>query len=181
MKHPGGRSHSGTAAPRAGVARAFARPGDAPAGPTRRALVTAGLGLGAALVGVSDAAAAELSPELAAAVAVFAAGAPVREGRVTLEIAQLVDNGNTVPVRIEVDPAMAGQVATLALFNERNPQRDVIRARFGPRSGRARLSTRIRLATSQKLVAVARLHDGSCWSKTVDVIVTLAACIEGEG
>jgi sulfur-oxidizing protein SoxY len=74
----------------------------------------------------------------------------------------------------------ADHVVALALFNERNPQRDVFTARLGPRSGRARVSSRIRLATTQKLVAVARMRDGSCWSRTVDVIVTLAACIEGE-
>jgi sulfur-oxidizing protein SoxY len=51
---------------------------------------------------------------------------------------------------------------------------------LGPRAGKASVSTRIRLATSQKLVAVARLSDGTFWSHTADVVVTLAACIEGE-
>jgi sulfur-oxidizing protein SoxY len=126
--------------------------------------------------------AAALPPELEAAIAAFTGGAPVREGRVTLDVAQLVDNGNAVPVTVSVDSPMtaADHVVALALFNERNPQRDVFTARLGPRSGRARVSSRIRLATSQKLVAVARMRDGSCWSRTVDVIVTLAACIEGE-
>jgi sulfur-oxidizing protein SoxY len=65
------------------------------------------------------------------------------------------------------------------VFNERNPQPNVITAQFGPRSGRATLSTRIRLANSQRITAVAEMSDGSFWSGSADVIVTLAACIEG--
>ncbi len=120
--------------------------------------------------------------ELAAAVRQFAGGAPVRNGRVQLDIAQLVDNGNTVPMTVSVDSPMtaADHVAAIAVFNERNPQREVIQATLGPRAGKAEVATRIRLATSQKLVAVARLSDGSHWQQTVDVIVTLAACIEGD-
>jgi sulfur-oxidizing protein SoxY len=88
-----------------------------------------------------------------------------------------------VPITVSVDSAMTAtdHVAAIAIFNEKNPQRDVARFTLGPRAGRARVSTRIRLATSQKLTAVARMSDGSYWSDTVDVVVTLAACIEGEG
>ena len=64
------------------------------------------------------------------------------------------------------------------MFNEKNPQRDVAKFTLGPRYGKPSVSTRIRLATTQKLVAVAQLSDGSYWSHTADVIVTLAACIE---
>lgn len=122
------------------------------------------------------------SDELAAAVARFTGGAPVKTGRVKLDIAQLVDNGNTVPVSVTVDSPMTAvdHVVAVALFNERNPQRDVGVFTLGPRAGRASVATRIRLATSQKLVAVAKLSDGSFWQQQVDVIVTLAACIEGE-
>jgi sulfur-oxidizing protein SoxY len=151
---------------------------------SRRRLLAAGIGAGLVpVVYAQHAAQAELAPDLVAAVATFARGAPVREGRVTLEIAELVDNGNAVPVTVSVHSPMtaADHVAAIAVFNERNPQRDVFTARLGPRSGRARVSSRIRLATTQRLVAVARMNDGSCWSHTVNVIVTLAACIEGEG
>ena len=110
----------------------------------------------------------------------WAGGQPVREGKVRLEIAELVENGNAVPVTVRVDSPMSATdwVQEIIVFNERNPQRDVLRASFGPSSGRAEVSTRIRLATSQQLVALARLADGSQWSHRVDVIVTLAACIE---
>jgi len=118
--------------------------------------------------------------ELAAAVAAFAGGVPVRAGRVEFDIAPLVENGNTVPVTVRVPSPMteADHVTAIAIFNQRNPQRDVANFTLGPRAGRATVSTRIRLAGSQQLVAVAKMNDGSCWSKTVDVLVTLAACVE---
>lgn len=155
----------------------------APANPTsarRRRVLAAGAGL-AAWVLVRPVAAAPT--ELAAAIDAFAGGAPVRQGKVTLDVAALVDNGNTVPITVSVESPMtpADHVAAIAVFNERNPERDVARFGLTPRAGRASVSTRIRLATSQKLVAVAQMSDGTFWSKTVDVVVVLAACIEGEG
>ena len=110
----------------------------------------------------------------------FTGGVQPRPGRVSLDIPSLVENGNTVPVTIAVESPMseAEHVRGIALFNEKNPQPHVISARFGPRSGRARLATRIRLATSQTLVAVAEMSDGTYWSDSADVIVTLAACVE---
>jgi sulfur-oxidizing protein SoxY len=70
-------------------------------------------------------------------------------------------------------------VRAIAVFNERNPQPHVITVHLGPRAGRALLATHIRLATSQRLLAVAALSDGSFWSDTAQVVVTLAACVEG--
>lgn len=145
----------------------------------RRQLLGTAAGLGAWLL-VRPARAD--AGELAEAIRAYTGGASVRPGRVKLDIAALVDNGNTVPVTLSVDSPMtaAEHVKLIALFNERNPQRDVARFTLGPRAGRAQVATRIRLATTQKLVALAQLSDGSWWSHTVDVIVTLAACLEGE-
>jgi sulfur-oxidizing protein SoxY len=118
---------------------------------------------------------------LAAALLDFTGGQPMREGRVRLDVSPLVENGNAVPISISVETTMtaADHVRRIGVFNERNPQPNVITAQFGPRSGRAFLATHIRLATSQALVAVAEMNDGSFWSQRVEVIVTLAACIEG--
>jgi sulfur-oxidizing protein SoxY len=121
-------------------------------------------------------------PSLDAAIREFTGGAPLGKGRVTLDVAPLVDNGNVVPLMVKVDSPMTqnDHVTEIAVFNERNPQRDVARFTLGQRAGRAEVSTRIRLATTQKLTAVARFSDGSFQAQTVDVVVTLAACIEGE-
>jgi sulfur-oxidizing protein SoxY len=151
----------------------------APPALTRRRV----LGTAAALVaGVQLAPASASSDTLAAAVASYTGGAPVQRGKVRLDIAELVDNGNVVPLTVSVDSAMtaAEHVLAIAIFNEKNPQREVAKFTLGPRAGRASVSTRMRLATSQQLVAVAQLSDGSFWSHTVNVIVTLAACIEGD-
>ena len=118
---------------------------------------------------------------LVAALREFTGGAPMRDGRVRIEISPLVENGNAVPISVSVETPMtaADHVRRIGVFNERNPQPNVITVQFGPRSGRAYLATHIRLATSQALVAVAEMSDGSFWSQRVEVVVTLAACIEG--
>jgi sulfur-oxidizing protein SoxY len=120
------------------------------------------------------------SDELAGAVSAYTGGASLRTGKVKLDIAELIDNGNVVPVTVTVASAMtaADHVKAIAIFNEKNPQRDVAKFTLGPRYGKPSVGTRIRLATSQKLVAVAQMSDGSFWSDSKDVIVTLAACIE---
>ena len=146
---------------------------------TRRQVVWAGAGLAASTL-VRPAAAQ--TDELAAAVSAYAAGQRVTEGKVKIDIAELVDNGNVVPISVSVNSPMtaASHVKAIAVFNEKNPQREVVKFDLGPRYGKAEVSTRIRLATTQKLVAVAQMNDGTFWSHTVDVIVTIAACIEGE-
>ena len=117
---------------------------------------------------------------MAAAIASFAQGQAIRPGRVKLDIASLVDNGNVVPMRVTVDSPMTAndRVTEIAVYNEKNPQKDVGRYTLGARCGKAEVASRIRLATSQKLIALARMSDGSVWSDTVDVIVVLAACVE---
>ena len=111
----------------------------------------------------------------------FTAGAPITPGRVAMEISPLVENGNTVPLSVIVASPMTppDHVRAIAVFNERNPQPHVITVRLSPLSGRPMLSTNIRLATSQRLWAVAHMSDGSFWSDSVQVVVTLAACVEG--
>ena len=121
--------------------------------------------------------------EMTAAIAAYTGNASIQRGRVQIDIAQLIDNGNAVPITVRVDSPMTEQahVTDIAIFNEKNPLPDVVKFKLGPRAGKAEVSTRIRLATSQKLTAIARTNDGSLWQQTVDVIVTLAACVEGEG
>jgi len=106
--------------------------------------------------------------------------AVVRAGRVKLEVPPLVENGNTVPMTVSVQSPMTAEdhVKSIHVFNEKNPQPNMGNFYLGPRAGRAQVSTRIRLADSQKIVAIARLSDDTFWSATVDVVVTLAACTE---
>jgi sulfur-oxidizing protein SoxY len=145
---------------------------------SRRGVVGAMSGLVAvALVRPAGAA----NEQLEAAIRAFAGEATIRPGRVRLEVPPLVENGNAVPLTVSVESPMTPEdrVRRIAVFNERNPQPHVITALLGPRAGRASLSTRIRLATSQRLVAVAEMGNGGFWSDSAQVVVTLAACVEG--
>jgi sulfur-oxidizing protein SoxY len=105
---------------------------------------------------------------------------PVRKGKVTLDIPPLVENGNTVAMSVTADSPMTqtDYVRAIHVFNEKNPQPDIISVHLGPRAGKAAFSTRIRLADSQSVVAIAEFSDGSLWSDTAEVIVTIAACLE---
>jgi sulfur-oxidizing protein SoxY len=107
--------------------------------------------------------------------------APLRKGKVTLDVPPLIENGNTVPLTVSVESPMtaAEHVKAIHVFNEKNPQPNVVSVHLGPRAGKASISTRIRLADSQKIIAVAELSDGSFWSDEAEVVVTLAACLEG--
>jgi sulfur-oxidizing protein SoxY len=147
--------------------------------PTRRRvlLIAAGLGLssfarpaGATTIAMDE------------AIRAFVGEAIITPGKVKLELPPIVENGNTVSLSVSVDSPMteAEHVASLHLFNEKNPQPYIAAFHLGPRAGKAAVSTRIRLADSQKVVAIARLGDGSFWSDSADVIVTLAACAEGQ-
>src|SRR5450755_1370073 len=124
---------------------------------------------------------AEATPAtLVSAIRDVVGAAVVRTGKVKLEVPPLVENGNTVPLTVSVSSPMTAEdhVKSIHVFNEKNPQPNVGNFVLGANAGRAQVSTRIRLADSQKIVAIAKLSDGSFWSASVDVVVTLAACTE---
>ncbi|MBL8327501.1 MAG: SoxY-related AACIE arm protein [Rubrivivax sp.] len=156
------------------------QPRSAPAR-TRRQLL--GAGLAAACTGLLrvQPAGAAASPAFEAALQQLTGGAVPQHGRVQLEISPLVENGNAVPVLLWLDSPMteADHVRRLALLTERNPQPEVAVFQLSRLSGRARVATRIRLATSQTLWALAETGDGRWWMSGAEVVVTLAACVEG--
>jgi sulfur-oxidizing protein SoxY len=124
---------------------------------------------------------AEATPAmLANAIREIAGTAMVRTGKVKLDVPPLVENGNTVSLTVSVASPMTAEehVKSIHVFNEKNPQPNIGNFYLGLRAGRAQVSTRIRLADSQKIVAIAKLSDGSLWSASADVVVTLAACTE---
>jgi sulfur-oxidizing protein SoxY len=139
--------------------------------------VAGGLAL-PALITVSR---AEATPAtMTAAIRRVTGEAKVMTGKIKLEMPPLVENGNTVQFTVSVDSPMTASdhVKAIHVFTEKNPQPNVISVHFGPRAGRAAITTRCRLADSEKVIAVAELNDGSFWSDHIDVIVTIAACVE---
>jgi sulfur-oxidizing protein SoxY len=139
--------------------------------------VAAGLGFGA-VIAVEPARATPAAMQ--EAIRKVIGSAKVSPGKVKLELPPLIENGNAVPLTVNVESPMteAQHVKAVHVFTEKNPQPYVASFHLGPRAGRARVATRIRLADSQTVVAICQLSDGSFWSDSTSVVVTLAACLE---
>jgi len=141
------------------------------------ALGAAGAALGVAGWGTrANAAAREAADEIAK----FTGGKTAEAGKIAIELPEIAENGNTVPLSISVDAPMTADnyVSEVLVVSEGNPNPGVVKFHFSPMSGKAQASTRIRLADSQTVVAIAEMSDGTLWSDSADVIVTIAACLE---
>lgn len=153
---------------------------------TRRKFLTAASALAAAAslpAGVRAQATRDLrgtEEDMRIAIGAFVGPKPVTKGRVKLVVPPLVDNGNTVAISVEVESPMteADHVRTIRIFSERNPEPVVMSFHLGPRAGRASVATRVRLADTQTMVAVAEMSDGSFWAGSAPTVVTIASCLE---
>lgn len=104
-------------------------------------------------------------------------GRTPRVERVTLELPRLAENGNSVPLKVAVEGP--GRVVQLHLLSEENPRPLIASVAFGTHAGRRVFVTRIRLAGTQRVHAIAEFDDGSLWLDSKDVSVTVAACYDG--
>lgn len=116
--------------------------------------------------------------ELVAALRETFGDRPIARGRVKLEIPRLAENGSVVPVTVSVDSPMTEQeyVKSIHLFAEKNHLPRILEVQLGPYNGKAVVSSRVRVATSQQLTAVAMLSDGSLWSAAADIEVVTSEC-----
>ena len=107
-------------------------------------------------------------------------GAPLQEGKVTLEIPSLSDNGHSVPLKISVNSAMneRDHVRAIHVLSEKNPRPVIATYHLGPRAGRAEISTRVRLNGEQRILVIAAMADGSFQAATASVLVTETACLD---
>ena len=105
------------------------------------------------------------------AIAAFTGGADMGEGAITLTAPEIAENGNTVPIEVDAPGAVA-----ITLFADGNPVPAVATFNFGPLSASRSASTRIRLAKSQNVVAVAKMEDGSFQRASANVKVTIGGC-----
>ena len=139
--------------------------------------VAAGVGLGSV---IAVAPARATPAEMQEAIRKVVGSAHVTPGRVKLDLPPLIENGNAVPLTVTVESPMteAQHVRAVHVFTEKNPQPNVVSFHLGPRAGRARVATRMRLADSQNVTAICELSDGSFWSDSAGIVVTLAACLE---
>jgi sulfur-oxidizing protein SoxY len=147
--------------------------------PSRREFLIGSAGIG--LVSAAPVGSASATPAmLGEAIRNVIGESNLQKGRVTLDVPPLVENGNAVPVTIIVESPMseADHVKAIHVFNEKNPQPHVITVALGPRAGKARVATRIKLADAQRVVGIAEMSDGSFWTGEANVVVTIAACVE---
>jgi len=134
---------------------------------TRRDAIAVGAG-GLALLAMSRAALAVTAEE---AIAEFTGGAATAEGDITIRAPEIAENGNVVPVEVEAPGA-----AEILVLAPANPSANICMVKFGPAAGAQRISTRIRLAKSQDVTALARMADGSFIMTSQPVKVTVGGC-----
>ena len=134
----------------------------------------------AAVAAVGVAGTANAAEQVDAAIAdIFGSDEAPTDGRVVVEVPPISENGYSVPVTVRVESPMLREdhVTRIAILSEINPIARIGVFELGPRTGAAELRTRVRLAGSQRLYAVARMNDGSLWRGYGYTIVTLAACV----
>lgn len=142
----------------------------------RQVLLAGGTGVGLALLPKPAAATTE---DVQNKIVEWFGNEPVQEGRVKVTTPPISENGFSVPLSVEVDSPMtlADYVKRIAVYAEHNPLPNVVNFELGPHAGRAKVDTRIRMADSQRIIAVAEMSDGSLWSGYSFSVVTLAACV----
>ena len=146
---------------------------------SRRRLLQSGAALALVPWAPAHAAAGDL-PQFGALTA-FLAGRKPRLTRVRLTLPQLADNGQTVPMKVTVDGLFtpAARVTAINLFSESNPVPEMAVFEFPAYVERIEIESRVRLAASQRIVAVATLADGTLLASAAEVIVTIAGCMDG--
>jgi sulfur-oxidizing protein SoxY len=140
----------------------------------RREALTAGASALAAGVGLAAAPARALN-DYADQIKAFTGGRTPVEGRMKLDLPELAENGNTVPMAVAVDAPEGRQVQEILVAAPANPNARVLRFRFSPASV-PEASTRIRLAETQDVIAVAKLDDGTFLSVSRQIKVTIGGC-----
>ncbi len=108
----------------------------------------------------------------------FTGGKTATEGRVRLDLPEIAENGNTVPMTVSVESPMTEQsyVSDVLVVAEGNPRGGMVTFHFSPASGVAEANTRIRLAETQNVVAIAKMNDGSFFMASKQVKVTIGGC-----
>jgi len=148
---------------------------------TRRGALAGAAASGASLLVLRSVQPASATPEaMRAVIRTIVGAAPLRKGRVQLDLPPLVENGNTVPMTVTVESPMTARdhVTAIHVLNEKNPQPYVLTVHMNHRAGKPHFATRIKLGDTQRVIAIARMSDGSFWSGEQEVIVTIAACLE---
>lgn len=148
--------------------------------PTRRDVIIGAVAIAGSAITLPRSAGAttEMRDE---ATRLITGGAPVKDERVNLTIPGIAENGLSVYTTVEVESPMTetDHVRAIHILSEKNPIAHLMTFHIGPRAGRAKVSTNIRLGASQEVTALVEMSDGTFWRDRKDVVVTIAACIDG--
>jgi sulfur-oxidizing protein SoxY len=144
----------------------------------RRQAMTIGAGALAAVTMGASIGPAQAANDFQDLINKFTGGKKATEGKVKLDLPEIAENGNTVPMMVSVDSPMTAQshVTEVLVLADGNPAPAVVKFHFSPASGVAEASTRIRLAKTQNIIAVAKMNDGSVFMGTKQVKVTIGGC-----
>ena len=131
-----------------------------------------------ALTVMPMAANAEPSNDAAELIKKFTGGKDATKGKITLDLPEIAENGNTVPLALAVESPMTSDnyVKEVLFVADGNPNAGVATLMFTPMSGKAEASIRIRLAQTQNVIAVAKMSDGSLFTERKTVKVTIGGC-----
>jgi sulfur-oxidizing protein SoxY len=146
---------------------------------SRREMLALGAGGAVLLVTLGDVAPAMATPaEAAAAIAKFTGGKTAEQGKITIELPEIAENGNTIPLSVSVDHPMTADnyVAEILVVSDGNPRPGVALFHFTPMSGRALAATRIRLASTENVIVIAKTNDGKLFTVQKQVKVTIGGC-----
>ena len=144
----------------------------------RRQTLAVGMGAIAAAMFADARRPASAANDSAELIKAFTGGKAPAEGKVKLDLPEIAENGNTVPMTVAVESPMTAQsyVTDVLVIADGNPRGGVATFHFTPDSGVAEANTRIRLATSQNVVAIAKMNDGSLFMGKKPVKVTIGGC-----
>ncbi|CCD98186.1 thiosulfate oxidation carrier protein SoxY [Bradyrhizobium sp. STM 3809] len=131
-----------------------------------------------ALTVLPMAANAEPSNDAAELIKKFTGGKEATKGKITFDLPEIAENGNTVPLALTVESPMTAEnyVKEVLFVADGNPNAGVATLMFTPMSGKAEASIRIRLAQTQNVIAVAKMSDGSLFTERKTVKVTIGGC-----
>jgi sulfur-oxidizing protein SoxY len=145
---------------------------------SRRETLALGAGSAAFAMAVELRPLAAAPKDAEAEIAKFTGGKTAEKGKITIELPEIAENGNTVPLSITVDSPMTAEnhVTDVLVVAEGNPRPGLATFHFTPMSGRAEAATRIRLAATQNIVVVAKTSDGKFFTDQKQVKVTIGGC-----
>ena len=145
----------------------------------REALRLLGFGTVAVVGGALVSTPAAATPDTAAAhMSKISGTSSFKTGKITLKLPEIAENGATVPITVTVDSPMSSKsyVKTIHIAADANPNPEVVTFNLSPAMGKAEVSTRLRLAKSQNVIAVAVMNDGSVYKSAKQVKVTIGGC-----